>query len=134
MKKYTFDIVYIKNMCFTHHIETKSFPSDNKAREHFFDLCTKFKVNENYPDSYYLCKWGIKEDIPSISTALNRALNAGILIFASASNTGANYPITFPARPHGIFVLAQQMAWAPHPPLIHLLKVRKNIALLAKRC
>jgi subtilisin family serine protease len=49
--------------------------------------------------------WGIKDDIPTISTALNEALNAGILIFASASNSGANYPITFPARLHGIFCI-----------------------------
>ena len=49
--------------------------------------------------------WGIREDIPSISTALNQALKAGILIFASASNTGANYPITFPARLQGIFCI-----------------------------
>jgi Subtilase family len=47
--------------------------------------------------------WGIRDDIPIISTALNEALKAGILIFASASNSGANYPITFPARLHGIF-------------------------------
>jgi len=45
----------------------------------------------------------MKKDIPPISTALNQALKAGILIFASASNTGANYPITFPARLTGIF-------------------------------
>ena len=45
------------------------------------------------------------EDIPSISTAINKALKANILIFASASNTGANYPITFPARLHGIFCI-----------------------------
>src|SRR5947207_3511847 len=44
-------------------------------------------------------------DISTISTALNEALMAGILIFASASNTGANYPITFPARLHGIFCI-----------------------------
>jgi hypothetical protein len=49
--------------------------------------------------------WGKNEEIPSISAALNQALRAGILIFASASNTGANYPITFPARLHGIFCI-----------------------------
>ena len=49
--------------------------------------------------------WGTKKEIPSISTALNQALRAGILIFASASNTGANYPITFPARLQGIFCI-----------------------------
>lgn len=49
--------------------------------------------------------WGIKEDVPSISTALNEALKAGILIFASASNAGANYPVTFPARLHGVFCI-----------------------------
>jgi hypothetical protein len=47
----------------------------------------------------------MKEDIPSISTALNQALRAGVLIFSSASNTGANYPITFPARLQGIFCI-----------------------------
>ena len=49
--------------------------------------------------------WGIMDDIPIISTALNEALKAGILIFASASNSGANFPITFPARLHGIFCI-----------------------------
>jgi len=43
--------------------------------------------------------------VPSIATALNRALNKRVLVFASASNEGANYPITFPARLHGIFCI-----------------------------
>jgi len=43
--------------------------------------------------------------VPPIASALNEALKAGILIFASASNTGANYPITFPARLSGIFCI-----------------------------
>jgi subtilisin family serine protease len=47
--------------------------------------------------------WGMQKDVPTIATALNRALKEGILIFASASNSGAKYPITFPARLHGIF-------------------------------
>src|SRR5215471_14118143 len=47
----------------------------------------------------------MREDIPSISTALDQALKSGILIFASASNTGANYPTTFPARLKGIFCI-----------------------------
>lgn len=47
----------------------------------------------------------MQQDLPSIASALNDALNAGILIFASASNTGANYPITFPARLSGIFCI-----------------------------
>ena len=49
--------------------------------------------------------WGIMDDIPIISTALNQALKAGILIFACASNYGAIFPITFPARLHGIFCI-----------------------------
>jgi Subtilase family len=36
---------------------------------------------------------------------LNQALKKGILIFASASNNCANYPITFPARLQGIFCI-----------------------------
>lgn len=49
--------------------------------------------------------WGIMDNIPIISTALNEALKTGILIFASASNSGANFPIVFPARLHGIFCI-----------------------------
>ena len=49
--------------------------------------------------------WGFREDVPSIASALNDALKAGILIFASASNTGANYPIAFPARLSGLFCI-----------------------------
>jgi subtilase family serine protease len=47
----------------------------------------------------------MQENVPSISTALNHALRNGILVFASASNHGANYPITFPARLQGIFCI-----------------------------
>lgn len=47
----------------------------------------------------------MQEDVPSIATALNRALKEGILVFASASNRGANFPITFPARLQGIFCI-----------------------------
>ena len=49
--------------------------------------------------------WGMQRDDLPIATALNDALKAGILIFASASNKGANYPITFPARLQGIFCI-----------------------------
>jgi hypothetical protein len=49
--------------------------------------------------------WGMNKEIPTISTALNEALKAGIVIFASASNAGANDPITFPARLEGIFCI-----------------------------
>lgn len=44
-------------------------------------------------------------DVPSIVKALGRAIEKGILIFASASNSGANDPITFPARLQGIFCI-----------------------------
>src|SRR5271155_1522044 len=49
--------------------------------------------------------WGISEDVPPITTALNSAIEAGILIFASASNSGANYHIPFPACLHEVFCI-----------------------------
>ena len=49
--------------------------------------------------------WGKKRDIPSIASVLNDALTRGILVFASASNVGANDRITFPARVHGVFCI-----------------------------
>jgi len=47
----------------------------------------------------------MKKDIPSIASILNDALTSGILVFASASNVGANDRITFPARVHGVFCI-----------------------------
>jgi subtilisin family serine protease len=47
----------------------------------------------------------MQEEVASIATALNHALEEGILVFASASNRGANFPITFPARLQGIFCI-----------------------------
>ena len=47
----------------------------------------------------------MQKDVPIIATALNRALKEGILIFVSASNSGENDPITFPARLHGFFCI-----------------------------
>jgi len=40
----------------------------------------------------------MREDIPSLAHALVSAKKKGIVLLASASNEGANYPITFPAR------------------------------------
>jgi subtilisin family serine protease len=47
----------------------------------------------------------MKNDVPSIASVLNDALSTGVLVFASASNVGANDRITFPARLHGIFCI-----------------------------
>jgi subtilisin family serine protease len=49
--------------------------------------------------------WGTTDDVPSITAALNRAIENNILIFASASNDGANFDITFPARLRGVFCI-----------------------------
>ena len=38
------------------------------------------------------------EDVPEIAHSLGNAKKQGIIVMASASNVGANYPITFPAR------------------------------------
>jgi subtilisin family serine protease len=40
-----------------------------------------------------------------IAEAIATAIKSGILIFASASNAGANDPITFPARLQGVFCI-----------------------------
>ena len=42
--------------------------------------------------------WGIREDIPLLADVFQTAKKKGIIILASASNEGANRPITFPAR------------------------------------
>jgi hypothetical protein len=42
--------------------------------------------------------WGIRKDVPRLEEALARAKKHGIVVVASASNEGANHPITFPAR------------------------------------
>ena len=47
----------------------------------------------------------MKTDIQSIAEVIADAIKEGILIFASASNNGANYPITFPARLQGVFCI-----------------------------
>jgi len=44
-------------------------------------------------------------DVSSIKNSIGNAISTGILIFASASNAGANYPITFPARLQGVFCI-----------------------------
>jgi hypothetical protein len=49
--------------------------------------------------------WGIKRDVRLIADAITKAMESGILIFASASNSGANDPITFPARLQGVFCI-----------------------------
>lgn len=47
----------------------------------------------------------MRDDIPSITEAINDAMKDGILVFASASNVGANYPISFPARLKRVFCI-----------------------------
>jgi hypothetical protein len=42
--------------------------------------------------------WGLNEDVPGVADALRRAKSMGVIVLASASNQGANHPITFPAR------------------------------------
>jgi tetratricopeptide (TPR) repeat protein len=49
--------------------------------------------------------WGMRNHVPSIAKALGKAIEKGILVFACASNSGANDPITFPARLQGIFCI-----------------------------
>jgi subtilisin family serine protease len=49
--------------------------------------------------------WGMKRDIPVIGSSIKEAIRRGILIFACASNGGANYSITFPARLPRVFCI-----------------------------
>ena len=42
--------------------------------------------------------WGIRDDVPILTDIFGKAKKKGVLILASASNNGANHPITFPAR------------------------------------
>lgn len=49
--------------------------------------------------------WGTNETIPSMTAAINKAIKAGILVFAAASNSRANYPVTFPARMKDVFCI-----------------------------
>jgi len=49
--------------------------------------------------------WGMKRDIPSIAKSVTNAIHHGVLVFASASNVGANFRITFPARLPRVFCI-----------------------------
>lgn len=49
--------------------------------------------------------WGLDDDIPEITEAVNKAYNKGIVILASASNRGANDLITFPVRLRNVFCI-----------------------------
>jgi len=49
--------------------------------------------------------WGMKRDIPVICRPIKEAISRNILIFACASNAGANYNITFPARLPRVFCI-----------------------------
>src|SRR5437773_6017144 len=54
--------------------------------------------NKNFADIISI-SWGFKRSIAAIiERALIKAYKANILIIASASNEGANDPITFPAK------------------------------------
>jgi subtilisin family serine protease len=57
--------------------------------------------------------WGILKKSKKVETALKRALEKNILIFASASNNGAKFPITFPAAMDGVFCIgsADGLGW-----------------------
>lgn len=47
----------------------------------------------------------MKRDIPSITESITNAIQKGIVIFASASNAGANFRIPFPARLPRVFCI-----------------------------
>jgi Subtilase family len=49
--------------------------------------------------------FGIKDESESVTKALNRAQQSGIITLASASNEGANDCISFPARLNNIFCI-----------------------------
>ena len=58
----------------------------------------------------------MREGSPRIASALNEALKSGILVFASASNVGANDRITFPANIHGVFCIGSADSYGNRSP------------------
>ena len=49
--------------------------------------------------------WGMNEDVPEVTKAIDNAYSEGIIILASASNEGANDCISFPARLKNVFCI-----------------------------
>jgi Subtilase family len=50
--------------------------------------------------------WGMTDDVPAIAKALDKAYSKGIILFAAASNHGANISsLAFPARLKNVFCI-----------------------------